>query len=65
MKHRVNLGMEKWSANTRNLPALKVGQHVNIQNQHWAGKIAKRWGSTNIESKLTRVEELQTGIANY
>ena len=48
MKHRVHLGMEKWSANTRNLPALKVGQHVNIQNQHGAGKIAKRWDRTGI-----------------
>ena len=48
MKHRVHLGMEKWSVNTRNLPALKVGQHVNIQNQHGAGKIAKRWDRTGI-----------------
>ena len=40
--------MEKWSANTRNLPPLKVGQHVNIQNQHGAGKIAKRWDRTGI-----------------
>ena len=48
MKHRVHLGMEKWSANTRNLPALKVGQHVNIQNQPGAGKIAKRWDRTGI-----------------
>ena len=48
MKHRVHLGMEKWSANTRNLPGLKVGQHVNIQNQHGAGKIAKRWDRTGI-----------------
>ena len=32
MKHRVHLGMERWSAQTKELPALKVGQHVNIQN---------------------------------
>ena len=40
--------MEKWSAQTKELPALKVGQHVNIQNQHGAGKVAKRWDRTGV-----------------
>ena len=48
MKHRVHLGMERWSAQTKGLPALKVGQHVNIQNQHGIGKIAKRWDRTGV-----------------
>ena len=48
MKHRVHLGMERWSAQTKGLSALKVGQHVTIQNQHGAGKIAKRWDRTGV-----------------
>ena len=49
MKHRVHLGMERWSAQTKGLPALKVGQqHVNIQNQRGVGKIAKRWDRTGV-----------------
>ena len=48
MRHRIHLGMEKWSAKTRKLPALKVGQHVNIQNQHGSGKVSKRWDRTGV-----------------
>ena len=48
MKHRIHLGMEKWSAQTKGLPALKVEQHVNIQNQRGVGKIGKRWGRTRV-----------------
>ena len=40
--------MERWSAQTKGLPALKVGQHVNIQNQRGTGKIAKRWDRTGV-----------------
>ena len=48
MKHRVHLGMERWSAQSKGLSALKVGQHVTIQNQRGAGKIAKRWDRTGV-----------------
>merc|ERR1711888_269155 len=48
MKHRLHLGMERWSAQTKGLPALKVGQHVNIQNQRGVCKIAKRWDWTGV-----------------
>ena len=48
MRHRVHLGMERWSAQTKGLSALKVGQHVTIQNQRGAGKIAKRWDRTGV-----------------
>ena len=48
MKHRVHLGMERWSTQTKGLSALKVGQHVTIQNQRGAGKIAKRWDRTGV-----------------
>merc|ERR1712030_268590 len=43
-----HLGMERWSAQTKGLSALKVGQHVTIQNQRGAGKIAKRWDRTGV-----------------
>ena len=42
------MGMERWSAQTKGLSALKVGQHVTIQNQRGAGKIAKRWDRTGV-----------------
>ena len=48
MKHRVHLGMERWSAQSKGMSALKVGQHVTIQNQRGAGKIAKRWDRTGV-----------------
>ena len=48
MRHRVYLGREKWTAKTRDMPGLKVGQHVSIQNQHGTGKIAKRWDRTGV-----------------
>ena len=34
---------ERWSEHTRNLSPLSLGQRVLVQNQHGAGKIAKRW----------------------
>ena len=43
MKTRFSRGLEKWSEHTRNLPPLSLGQKVLVQNQHGAGKIAKRW----------------------
>ena len=47
-RHRVRFGMERWSAQTKGLSALKVGQHVTIQNQRGVGKIAKRWDRTGV-----------------
>ena len=46
MRHRLSLGGERWSQNTRELPDLLVGQKVFIQNQRGAGKLAKRWDRT-------------------
>ena len=43
MKSRFSRGLERWSEHTRNLAPLTVGQKVLVQNQHGAGKIAKRW----------------------
>ena len=36
-------GLEKWSQHTRQLSELQPGDRVLIQNQHGAGKIAKKW----------------------
>ena len=46
MGHRLSLGGERWTQNTRQLPPLSVGQKVFIQNQRGAGELAKRWDRT-------------------
>ena len=46
MHHRLSLGGEKWSQNTRELPPLPVGQKVFVQNQRGAGKLAKKLDRT-------------------
>ena len=46
MRHRLSLGVERWTQNTRQLPPLSVGQKVFIQNQRGARKLAKRWDRT-------------------
>ena len=43
MKSRFARNLERWSEHTRNLSPLSLGQKVLIQNQHGAGKIARRW----------------------
>ena len=39
---------ERWSANTRDLKPLQPGIRVMLQNQHGAGKIAKKWDRTGL-----------------
>ena len=46
LRERFLRGAERWSRNTRDLKPLKIGQKVLIQNQHGAGKIAKKWERT-------------------
>ena len=46
MRHRLSLGGERWSQNTRELPPLPIGQKVFIQNQGGTGKLAKKWDRT-------------------
>ena len=46
MRHRLSLGVERWTQNTRQLPPLPVRQNLFIQNQRGAGKLAKRWYRT-------------------
>ena len=46
MCHRLSLGVERWTQNTKRFPPLPVGQKVFIQNQRGAGKLAKRWDRT-------------------
>ena len=46
MRHRLSLGGERWSQNTKELPRLPVGQKVFIQNQRGPGKLAKKWDRT-------------------
>ena len=41
-------GSERWSAHTRDLPPLSPGSRVMIQNQHGAGKSAKRWDKSGM-----------------
>ena len=46
LRERFLRGAERWSRNTRDLKPLMIGQKVLIQNQHGAGKIAKKWDRT-------------------
>ena len=46
LRDRVIKGAERWTSNTRDLKPLQPGMRVMIQNQHGAGKIAKRWDKT-------------------
>ena len=46
LRERFLKGAERWSRNTRDLKPLQIGQKVLIQNQHGAGKIAKKWDRT-------------------
>ena len=48
MRKRLIRGTERWSAHTRDLPQLTPGTRVLIQNQHGAGKIAKRWDKSGM-----------------
>ena len=41
-------GHERWTEHTRNLPSLTPGTRVLIQNQHGAGKIAKKWDKSGM-----------------
>ena len=45
---RVQRGAERWSQNSRDLRPLKPGMRVMLQNQHGAGKAAKRWDRTGL-----------------
>ena len=47
-KHRLLRGAERWSQNTRDLKPLQVGEKVMVQNQHGAGKIAKKWDKSGL-----------------
>ena len=46
LRERVLRGAERWSRHTRDLKPLQIGQKVLVQNQHGAGKIAKKWDRT-------------------
>ena len=48
MRKRFVRGFERWSERTRDLPPLTPGSRVMIQNQHGAGKTAKRWDRTGL-----------------
>ena len=48
MRKRIMRGTEKWMEHTRDLPPLSPGNRVLIQNQHGAGKAAKRWNKLGV-----------------
>ena len=48
MRKRLIRGTERWTAHTRDLQPLAPGSRVMIQNQHGAGKIAKKWDRSGI-----------------
>ena len=48
MRKRFVRGYERWSERTRDLQPLTPGSRVMIQNQHGAGKTAKKWDRTGL-----------------
>ena len=48
LRKRLQRGAEKWSLSTKDLRPLPVGSRVIIQNQHGAGKFAKKWDRTGL-----------------
>ena len=48
LRKRFIRASERWSSNTKDLQPLQPGSRVMIQNQHGAGKIAKRWDRTGL-----------------
>ena len=48
LRNRFIRGAERWSTHTRDLKPLKPGMKVILQNQHGAGKIAKKWDRTGL-----------------
>ena len=48
LRNRFIRTSERWSSNTRDLRPLQPGMKVMIQNQHGAGKIAKKWEKTGL-----------------
>ena len=48
LRNRFIKGAERWSTHTRDLRPLKPGMKVILQNQHGAGKIAKKWDRTGL-----------------
>ena len=48
LRNRLIRNGERWSSHTRDLRPLQPGSKVMIQNQHGAGKIAKKWDKTGL-----------------
>ena len=48
LRNRFIRTSERWSSNTRDLRPLQPRMKVMIQNQHGAGKIAKKWEKTGL-----------------
>ena len=48
LRNRLIRNAERWSSHTRDLHPLQPGTKVMIQNQHGAGKIAKKWDKTGL-----------------
>ena len=48
LRNRVIKSSERWTSRTKDLQPLQPGTRVMIQNQHGAGKIAKRWDKTGL-----------------
>ena len=47
-RKRLIRGTKRGSSHTRDLPQLAPGTRVLIQNQHGAGKVAKRWDKSGM-----------------
>ena len=57
LKMRYTRGLERWSEHTKELPKLKIGDVVLIQNQRGTPKEAKRWDRSGVVLEVEKFDK--------
>ena len=57
LKMRYTRGLERWSEHTKELPKLKIGDVVLIQNQRGTPKEAKRWDRSGVVLEVDKFDK--------
>ena len=57
LKMRYTRGLERWSEHTKELPKLKIGDVVLIQNQRGTPKEAKRWDRSGVVLEVGKFDK--------
>ena len=62
LKMRYTRGLERWSEHTKELPKLKVGDVVLIQNQRGTPKEAKRWDRSGVVLEVEKFDKYMVRV---